>query len=212
MRRPSPSIVVSTIAVVLAAGGTSVAAVNFARNAGAVDGKSATGAGSSQARAAGKLVATANSGSLKGKVPARFLDLSGVVAGSKGTFAQGIEVADNQTSAPVGLGGYPGLGLVTATCADQNNTAGKEDPSVTVTFANSSGTTVNFERTIGTGNPAVTAVPAATQATFTIANSNTFELYAQTGSTHYVMRGNVRQDGQGTAAASCVLWGYALAL
>lgn len=212
MRRPSPSLVVSIVAVVLAAAGTSVAAVNFARNAGAVDGKSATGAASSQRRAAGKLVATAGGGPLRGKVPSRFLDLSGVVAGRKATFAQGVEVADNATSAPVGLGGLPGLGLATFTCGDQAAATGTEDPTVTVTFANTSGQTLNFQRTVGTTNPLVTTIPPGTQATFTITNSNTFVLYAQTGSTHYVMNGNVREDGRGTAAAACAVWGYALAL
>jgi hypothetical protein len=211
-RRLSPSLVVSVVAVVLATAGTSIAAVNFAKNAGAVDGKSAVGAASSQARAAGKLVATANEGPLKGKVPARFLDLSGVVAGSKQTFAQGIEVVDNSTSTPVGLGGLPGVGLVTATCVDQNKTAAKEDPQVTITFANGSGQTVSFSRSIGNAAPAVSTVPAATQAAFTINNSNTFHLYAQVGTANYVMDGVVRQDGQDTAAGVCAVYGYALVL
>src|SRR3954465_14088841 len=97
-RRPSPSLVVSIIALVFATAGTSIAAINFAKNAGAVDGKSAVGAASSSKRAAGKLVATANKGPLKGRIPARFLEIPGVtgfVTGSKQTFAQGIEVIDN---------------------------------------------------------------------------------------------------------------------
>ncbi|MFL5844871.1 MAG: hypothetical protein ACJ762_09275 [Solirubrobacteraceae bacterium] len=200
------------MALVLAAAGTSVAAISFAKNAGAVDGKSATGAASSQAKAAGKLVATASEGSLRGKIPARFVDLSGVVAGAKGTFGQGIDVVDNATSAPVGIGGYPGLGLVSATCADQDKTAAKEDPQVSVTFANGSGQTVNFTRTVGGGNPVVTTVAAATQNTFTVNGSNTFELYAQTGPLHYVLHGVIRQEGTGSATGTCVVYGYALAL
>lgn len=211
-RRPSPSLVVSIVALVFAAAGTSIAAVNYARNAGAVDHRSAVGAASSSKRAAGKLVATADAGSLKGRIPARFLDLGGVVAGAKQTFAQGIEVVDDATSTPVPLGGLPGVGLVTATCVDQNATAGKEDPQVTIAFANSSGQTVNFSRTIGGGNPSVTTVLAATQATFTINGSNSFHLYAQVGAAHYVMDGIVRQDGQGTATGVCAVYGYALAL
>ena len=212
MRRPSPSLAVSIVALVFAMAGTSIAAVDFAKNAGAVDGKSATGAGSSRARAAGKVVATYAGGALKGRLPARFLDLSGVVAGSKGTFAQGLPVADNATTAPVGIGGLPGLGLVTATCRDQNATASKEDPQATITFANSSGQSVSFSRQIGNGAPAVTTVAAGAQASFTIDNSNTFELYAQTGSTHYVLNGVERQDGRNTADGACAVYGYALAL
>lgn len=211
-RRPTPSLVVSIVALVFAAAGTSVAAVNFARNAGAVDGKSATGAASSQSRAAGKLVATANAGALKGKVPSRFLDLSGVIAGSKATFAQGIEVIDNASSTPVGIGGLAGVGLITVACVDQNKTAAKEDPQFTITFANASGQTVNFSRSVGNGAPVVTTVPASTQHTFTTNNTNTFHIYAQVGAAHYVMDGIVRQDGQNTAAGTCAVYGYAVAL
>jgi hypothetical protein len=212
MRRISPSLVVSVIALVLATAGTSIAAINFAKNAGAVDGKSATGAASSQAKAAGKLVATAKEGSLKGKVPSRFLDLSGVVSGSKQTFAQGIEVVDNASGTPVALGGLPTLGLVTATCVDQSNVVGREDPQVTITFANASGQPVNFSRSVGNAAPAVETVAAATQTAFTINNANPFHLYAQVGSTHYIMDGVVRQDGQNTAAGVCAVYGYAVVL
>lgn len=210
-RRPSPSLVVSIIALVFAAAGTSIAAVNFARNAGAVDGRSAVGAASSTSRAAGKLVATASSGSLKGKIPIRFLEQGGYVAGSKQTFAQSMPVTDNATNAPVGLTISP-LGGLTATCADQNNTAGKEDPRVTITLANTSGQNVNFSRSIGEAAPAISVVSAATQSAFTINNSNTFHLYAQLGSVNYVMDGVVRQDNAGTADAQCVVYGYAVVL
>ena len=53
MRRPSPSLILSIVAVVMASAGTSVAAINYARNAGAVDGKSAVSASASNAKAAG---------------------------------------------------------------------------------------------------------------------------------------------------------------
>src|SRR3954447_24079907 len=160
-RRPSPSLVVSIIALVFAAAGTSIAAVNFAKNAGAVDGKSAVGAASSSKRAAGKLVATASSGALKGKIPARFLEIPGVsgfIAGSKQTFAQSMAVNDNANNTAVTIGGANGLGLLTATCGDQNNTAGKEDPRVTLTFANGSGSAVNLTRDVGNGAPSVGTV------------------------------------------------------
>lgn len=212
MRRPSPSLVVSILALVLATAGTSIAAVNFAKNAGAVDGKSATGAASGTGKAAGKLVATANEGPLRGKVPARFLDLSGVVAGSKQTFAQGIEVVDNASGAAVPLGGAPSLGLFTATCVDQSNVAGKEDPQATITFTNSSGQTVNFSRNIGSADHVVSTVAAAATTSFTINNANTFHAYAQVGATHYVIDGVIRQDGKDTATGVCAVYGYALVL
>jgi len=210
-RRPSPSLVVSIIALVFAVAGTSIAAVNFARNAGAVDGKSAVGAASSGGRAAGKLVATASSGPLRGKIPIRFLEQGAYVAGSKQTFAQGMSVTDNASGAPVGLTLSP-LGGLTATCIDQNNTAGKEDPRVTITFTNTSGQNVNFSRSIGEAAPSVSVVLAATTSAFTINNANTFHLYAQLGTVNYVMDGVVRQDNAGTADAQCVVYGYAVIL
>ena len=208
MRRPSPSLVVSIIALVLATAGTSVAAISFAQNAGAVDGKSAVSGTASNARAAGKLVATGKSG----RVPIKFLDLKGIMRGDKATFAQGIEVVDNATSAPVAIGAAAGLGIISVTCGDQDNAAALEDPQVTVTFANASGQTVNFSRENGNNPPAVSTVAAATQAEFTINNSNTFRIYLQVGSIHYVLDGVAREDGKDTAAAVCAIYGYAMTL
>lgn len=208
MRRPTPSMIVSIIALVMASAGTSVAAINFAKNAGAVDGKSAVSATASNGRAAGKLVATGKSG----RVPIRFLDLAGIMRGEKQTFAQGIEVVDNANGAAVALSGREGLGVLTASCNDQANAAGNEDPATTITFTNGSGQPVNYSRTVGAGNPTVTVVPAAAQESFTINNSNTFDVYVALGTAHYVVRGNARQDGRATAAASCAVWGYALNL
>lgn len=206
MRRPSPSMIVSIVAVVLAGAGTSIAAVNFAKNAGAVDGKSAVGAFATNAKAAGKLVATGG----EGRIPARFLDLANYAAKHK--FAQGIEVVDNADSTPVALASIPGLGLISATCKDAAAAGGTEDPEVTVTFANGSGTTASWSRTVGRGAADVTTVAANTTTSFTIAGSNVFDLYAVVGSTHYVMEGVVRQEGRNTAAGGCIVYGYGLVL
>src|SRR4051794_11994881 len=214
-RRPSPSLVVSIIALVFAAAGTSIAAVNFAKNAGAVDGKSAVGAASSTKSAAGKLVSTYAGGPKKGKIPTRFLEIPGVsgfVAGSKQTFGQGIPVNDNATNTAVSLGGANGVGPLTATCSDQNSTAGKEDPRLTVTFANGSGTTVNISHSVGAGAPTVSSIATGAQSSFAMNNSNAFHVYAQAGSTHFVFEGVLRADGSGGADANCVVYGYGLVL
>ena len=71
--RPSPSMVVASVALFVSLGGTSVAAINYASNAGAVDGKSAVFAGASLNQAAGKLVATNRSGTDKGRLPGKFV-------------------------------------------------------------------------------------------------------------------------------------------
>src|SRR5215208_4882872 len=71
--RPSPATVISIIALVMATTGTAVAAVDFARNSGQVDGISAVPASSSNSRAKGNLVATARGGSNVGQIPHKFL-------------------------------------------------------------------------------------------------------------------------------------------
>src|SRR5215207_1583101 len=82
LHRPSPAMVVALIALVMAMTGSAVAAVNFATNAGAVDGKSAVRAGVTRSFAAGRLVATAADGPNKGRIPSKFLDLSPTVRGT----------------------------------------------------------------------------------------------------------------------------------
>jgi hypothetical protein len=211
-RRPSPSLVLSIIAVIFSLAGTSVAAINFARNAGAVDGKSAVSWRVSTTHAAGKLVTTAGGGALRGRIPARFLDLSGVLHGAEGTFHQGLTVTDNTAGAPVTIGGFPGLGTVTATCSDQNAKAGVEDPQMTISYANTSGQLVNIDRAAGNAPAQLVALQTGTADNFVISNSNTFREHIELNGLNYVLEGVARQDAAGTGNASCVIYGYALAI
>ena len=210
--RPQPATIISIVALVMASTGSAVAAVSFARNAGAVDHKSAAGSGSTLSHAAGKLIATQPKGTGKGTIAAKYLDLGGLARGSTSTFGHSVPVPDNTSSVPTQIGGIPGLGPLTATCADQDNTPGIGDPQTTITFSNTSGDVVNQSRTIGGGNPAIGAVAANTQSTFTINGSSTFELHLQRKGTNYFVRGVVRQDGRGTTAAACTIWGFSLAV
>jgi hypothetical protein len=210
--RPQPATIISIAALVMASTGSAVAAVSFARNSGAVDGKSAVSSGATLKHAAGKLVATQKKGAGKGTIAQRYLDTSGLARGFTSTFGQSFDVVDNAVSTPTQIGGIPGLGPLTATCIDQDKTAGKEDPQTTITFQNTSGDVVNQSRTIGGGNPSIGVVLNATQTAFTIDGSNTFELHLQRGGSNYFVRGVVRQDGKGTAAASCLVYGFALAV
>jgi hypothetical protein len=210
--RPQPATIISIAALVMASTGSAIAAVDFARNAGAVDHKSAVGSGSTLSHAAGKLITTQAKGANKGKIAQKYLDLSGVARGNTSTFGQAVPVPDNSSSVPTPIGGIPGLGTLTATCSDQNGQVGNEDPQTTVTFGNTSGDVVNQSRTIGGGNPAVGTVAANAQSTFTIAGSSTFELHLQRQATNYFVRGVVRQDGRGTATASCVVYGFTIAV
>src|SRR6478609_8080332 len=121
-RRPSPSMVVASIALFVSLGGTSVAAISYATNAGAVDGKSAVFAGATLSQAAGKLVATNRSGDDKGRLPGKFV---ADVAKTQ-SFSKVYEVADNAPGAPQAVASLSGLGTLTATCNDQNSAAGNE--------------------------------------------------------------------------------------
>jgi hypothetical protein len=202
--------VVAFAALVMATTGTAFAAVNFARNAGAVDGKSAVADGAARKDAAGRLVATQRRGANRGTIAAKYID-PGIARGVNTTFGRSFEVADNQTLAPVALGGIPGLGTLTSSCVDQSEAPGTEDPASRLVFANQSGEAVNVSRTVGNGNALVTAIPNGAVTDFTIGGSNTFELHIERRGVNYFVRGVVRQDGRGSAAASCLVYGFALA-
>ena len=210
--RPSPAMVVALVALVMASTGTAVAAVNFAQNAGAVDGKSAVRSSVTRSTAAGRLVATASRGPLKGRIPGKFLDLSSVVRGAASTFGQSFNVVDDQSLAPAQISGALGIGTVTASCVDQNPQPGVLNPSTTLTFANAAGQPVNLMRRIANQDAVVEVVAAGATHAFRILGSNTFELQVEQGGTSYVVSGVVRQDNPGTAGAACLVYGYSLTI
>jgi hypothetical protein len=212
LQRPSPALVISLVALVLASTGTAVAAVSFAANAGAVDGKSAVADGALRRVAAGRLVATQRTGDAAGTIRAKYLDLSRVVRGTSSTFGRSFSVVDNQTLAPATIGTVPEIGSVTASCFDENVAPAVADPATTLTFANTSGDAVNLSRTVGNGDAFIAGLPNGTTHAFTIRGSNTFRLHLERKGTNYVIDGVVRQDGRGTAAAACLVYGYAVAI
>jgi hypothetical protein len=210
LKLPSPSMIVALIALVMALSGTAVAAVSFATNAGAVDGKSAVADGALLAQSAGRLVATQRSGEARGRIRAKYLDLSSTMRGQTATFGRAFDVADNQTLAPLTIGSVPGLGSVTATCNDQNPTVGVEDPSTTIAFANASGDAVNISKRVGNGAGSVAPLANGVQSSLTINGSNTFEMHLERKGFNYALQGVVRQDGTGSAGAQCLVYGFAL--
>ncbi|WP_157592164.1 hypothetical protein [Solirubrobacter soli] len=204
--RPSPSMVVAGIALFVSLGGTSMAAVSYVSNAGAVDGKSAVFAGASLSQAAGKLVATNRSGTDKGRLPGKFV----ADVPKSQTFSRGFEVADNTPGAPQTVALMSGLGVLTATCNDQNKTAGNEDPISVLTFLNQSGTTVNVARRVGNLAGELGLAANQTATSISIGGSNTFEFHIEIGGRNAMISGGVRQDGRGTAAATCGVYGVVL--
>ena len=199
IRKPSPAMVVACTALFVAMGGTSIAAVNFARNAGHVDGKNAYKSTASNKAVANDLVAT-NS---RGKIPGRFLDDVPLAV----SFGKAAEVGDNATGVPTTLIAVPGIGNLSATCVDQNQNPGVEDPLTTISLANSSGTTINLAKRIGGANAQVVPHAPDTVQTVDIGGSNTFEMQVQNRNQHLLIDGVVRQDGRGTPTGSCVFYG-----
>ena len=201
--RQSPAMVVAGNALFVSLGGTSIAAVSYVSNAGAVDGKSAVFSGASLSQAAGKLVATNRSGADKGRLPGKFIaDVPKTTV-----FSNIFEVADNAPGAPQTVATLSGLGALTATCNDQNNTAGNEDPISTISFNNASGEIVNVARRVGNGEGALTVAANQTSTSVAIGGSNTFMFHIERRSQNAIIQGGVRQDGRGTPAATCVVFG-----
>lgn len=195
--------VVAGIALFVSLGGTSIAAVNYASRAGSVDGKSAVFSGATLSQAAGKLVATNRSGTDKGRLPGKFV----ADVPKTAVFSNVFEVADNAPGAPQTLVTVSGLGTFTATCNDQNGAAGNEDPISIVSFLNQSGEPVNVARRVGNGDGAIAVAPNQTAASLNVGGSNTFEFHIERRSQNAIVSGGIRQDGRGTPAATCVVFG-----
>ena len=201
IRRPSPSMVVAIIALVMASAGTSIAAVSYATNSGAVDGLSAVRAGSPDS-AAGKLVATARTGVRKGTIPS--YHLSGVPQSD--SFSQLFSVPDNQTGGQVTLDETE-LGRLSAACSDENNTAGNENPTAAITLTNTNAAEVNFARHVGTGAANSGILAPNTVHTFSIGGANTFLVHVAQFGANIIYQGFIRQINQGTADAQCLIVG-----
>jgi hypothetical protein len=206
-RKPSPAMAVALMALFISLGGTSIAAVNFATNAGKVDGKDGVAATTTRSKAAGDLVATNKSGPDAGKIPAKFLADVPVTQ----TFGVPFAVVDNAVGAPSTLGTFDGIGNLTATCADQSAKVGTEDPTTTLSF--NSAVAVNTSKRAGGADGSVIAQAAGTAQTIAIGGSNTFEfqIQASTG-TNLLIQGVVRQDGRNTPTATCLVYGTVLRL
>lgn len=205
-RKPSPAMVVALIALVMASTGSAVAAVSFARNAGAVDGKSAVSAGASLSDARGNLVATARGGSEGGRIPGKFV---ADVARAE-SFGQGIEVPDNATGAPVPLvsqADTDNIGTLSAACEDRNPAAGVENPDATITFTNTSGKTMNLARRVGVGDGTFGFLAPNAVDQFRIGGENTFRHHLQLEGTDVLIDGVMRQEGNGTATGACIVYG-----
>jgi hypothetical protein len=220
LKRPSPAMTVAVVALVMSTTGGAIAAVNFAQNAGSVDGYSAVKAAKGgKAKAAGKLVATYKRGDNRGRLPLRIIagaaskdsveNLSESVARGRNG-ARLIAVADNQTTAAETMVDLD-LGSLQVSCDDQNNNAGTENATTRITLTNGSGVPVNLSRSVGNGPPAIVTLENGTADTFSVPQENTFSVQLQgTGNQTVLVEGTARQVGQGTNDSSCAVWATAV--
>jgi hypothetical protein len=212
LRLPSPAMVVAVIALIVALSGTAIAAVDFAQNAGAVDGKSAVGASASLRDAAGRLVATASGGEGKGQIPARFID--GVMRGGTMSLSKYLHTVDNQLGRPTPLLIVPGIGRFDARCDDADPAVGTQATRTSILFTASAPDGVNVSRLlgrdVGTGQrPDVFSSPKGQVVTMLGSADGLFQFIMESKGRSVLVTGAARTDNGPGPKAACLIWGTA---
>ena len=212
LRLPSPAMVVAVVALIVALSGTAIAAVDFAQNAGAVDGRSAVGASTSLRDAAGKLVATASGGEGKGQIPARFVD--GVMRGGTMSLSKYLHTVDNQTGRPTPLLIVPGIGRFDARCDDADPAVGTQSTRTSISFTASVDQGVNVSRLLGRDvgsgqRPAVFSAPKGQAVSILGRADGLFQLIMEAKGRSVVVTGAARTDNGPGPQAACLIWGAA---
>jgi hypothetical protein len=212
LRLPSAAMVVAVVALIVALSGTAIAAVDFAQNAGAVDGKSAVGASASLGQAAGRLVATASGGEGKGRIPARFLD--GVMRGGTMSLSKYLRTVDNQAGRPTPLLIVPGIGRFDARCDDVNPAVGTQSTRTSISFTASVGQGVNVSRLLGRDvgsgqRPDVFTAPTGRAVSILGSADGLFQLVMEAKGRSVLVTGAARTDNGPGPQAACLIWGTA---
>lgn len=205
--------VVALIALVVASSGTAVAVVGYARNAGAVDGKSAVSASATTKRATGKLVATATAGPGKGRIPDRFV--SGVMKGGSTSLTKYMRVVDDAEGPVVPLAIIPRIGRLDAQCRDQDPTPGVESTQTVITFTASDPGGVNVSRLLGRDiesarNAVVFTALKDTPVPILSFADSLFQLVLQARDRTVFINGASRSDANRSANAACLVFGIGL--
>jgi hypothetical protein len=217
MRRkwPSPATVIALIALAVALSGTAVAAVavDYAKRAGTVDGKSAVGANASTSHAAGKLIATAKHGRAKGRIPGKFVN--DVMRGATVNLTKYLRVVDNQGGPVVPLAIIPKVGRLDAQCRDQDPTIGVESTQTLITFSAFDPRGVNGSRLLGRdieraqSGSVFSALPGQPVPVINFADS-LFQLILQAHDKTVLVMGSARSDANKSPNAACLIWGISM--
>ena len=213
LRMPSPAMVVALIALFVACSGTAVAVVGYARNAGAVDGKSAVAARSTLTHAKGKLVATAARGENRGRIPGRFV--ADVMRGASTSLTNYLRVVDDAEGPVVPLAIIPGIGRLDGQCRDQDATPGVESTQTVITFTASDPGGVNVSRLLGRDiesarNAVVFTALKDQPVTILSFADSLFQLVLQARDRTVFINGASRSDANRTANAACLVFGIGL--
>jgi hypothetical protein len=207
--------VVSLVALAIALSGTAVAAVavDYARNAGKVDGKDAVSASSSPSKAAGNLIATASAGRNKGRIPGGFI--SDVMRGATTNLTKYMRVEDNADGRTVALAIIPGIGRLDAQCRDQDPTPGVESTQTLITFTASDPRGVNVARLLGRdidraqAGVVFSALPETPVPVINFADP-LFQLILQARTRTVLIMGSSRSNANRSADAACLIWGFGM--
>ena len=215
LRLPSPAMVVALIALIVALSGTAIAAVDFAANAGAVDGRSAVGARTSVRHAAGRLVATARKGHDRGRIPGRFL--GDVMHGSSHNISAYVRTVDNQAGTPRRILRVPGVGRLDAQCGDVDPRVGTATTRTSINFTGSVGQGVNVSRLlgreIGAGQrPDVFTAPKGQPVPIIASADGLFMTMLQAPAGSVLIIGAARTDRAPGPQAACLIWGTAFSV
>ena len=195
-KKPSPSMAVASVALFVSLGGTSVAAVSYARNAGKVDGDDAVKATRARSR---RRRASSSPPTRAGPTRARSRTSTWPTSRARRRSARSFEVADNAPGAPVTIGDGGSIGQLTATCNDQAAAAGIEDPITDLNFVNTSGDFINVANRVGVRDDAqVGRAPERDRVDAAHRGSNTFMYHVEYKGRNLLINGVVRQDGRGT--------------
>jgi hypothetical protein len=215
LRLPSPAMVVAMIALIVALSGTAIAAVDFAANAGAVDGRSAVGPGTSVRHAAGKLVATARKGHNRGRIPGRFL--AGVMHGSSHNISAFLHTVDNQPGTPRRILRVPGIGRLQAQCDDVDPTVGTATTRTSINFTGTVAQGVNVSRLLGREiaagqRPDVFTAPKGQPVPIIASADGLFMTMLQAPAGSVLIIGAARTDRAPGPQAACLIWGTAFSV
>ncbi len=101
-------------------------------------------------------------------------------------------------------------GSLQTVCNDEASAAGRENPTTSIAFNNTSGAQLNVARRVGVTDGAVGLSQNGTQTVIAIGAANTFTIHVEGAGHNAVIMGAARQHNTNTAAAACAVYGVVI--